>query len=156
MASPTLACVLGLALALFVSPARAEFMCLSSKKANVREGAGMEHPPLWVASRFAPFKVLEWDGEWANVKDFEGDTGWVHMSVLSGAPCVVSIGKRANVREGPGVESELLWEVERGYRFRVLRREGDWLEVSDGDEVEGWIFIKVVWGNKNPEEREES
>lgn len=127
-------------------------MCVSPKKANVREGAGTEYPVAWVANQHTPFEVLDRDGEWADVKDVDGDTGWAHQSVLSSDPCVIMAGKRANVRSGPGLEHEVLWEVEHGYPFKVLQRQGDWLQVTDGDEVEGWIFIELVWGNTQPEE----
>ena len=146
---------LGVFLVLSASQAGAEIMCLSSKKANVREGAGTEYPVAWVADQYTPFKVLSWDGEWVNVKDVDGDAGWAHQSVLSSDPCVIVAGKRANVRSGAGLEHEVLWEVERGYPFKVLRRQGDWLQVTDGDKVEGWIFKKLMWGNTQLEESEE-
>ena len=112
----------------------------------------MGYPVAWVADRHTPFEVLKWDGEWANVKDVDGPTGWAHRSVLSSDPCVIMVGKRANVRSGPGLEHAALWEVWRGYPFKVLRRQDGWLQVTDGDEVEGWIFIRLVWGNTHPEE----
>jgi len=137
--------------ALFLATAAAaEIMSVSTEKANVREGPGAENPALWQAWRFTPFEVQEWSGEWAYVKDFVGDTGWLHRSVLSETPAVIVIGKYANIRTGPGLDYEVAASVDREYPFRAIERNGDWLKVSDG-EIEGWIFIKLVWGNMDPE-----
>lgn len=142
----------GLLAACSASWARAEVKCVRSEKANVREGAGIDHPVAWVADRFTPFEALDWDGEWVGVNGIDGNTGWMHQSVLSSDPCVIMAGKLANIRSGPGLEHEALWEVEHGYPFKVLQRQEDWIQVTDGDEVEGWIFVKLVWGAAQPEE----
>ncbi|HBL17614.1 MAG: hypothetical protein A2X36_14110 [Elusimicrobia bacterium GWA2_69_24] len=146
----------GAVLLLSAYHAGAETLCVSTRRANVRQGAGMGQPVTWVADQHTPFKVLDWNGEWANVKDVEGDTGWAHESVLYSDRCVAVAGKYANVRSGPGLEYEVLWEVDRAYPFKVLRMEDGWLQVTDGDEVKGWIWIRLVWGAVQPEEPGES
>lgn len=132
---------------LCASPGGAEIMCLSTRQANVREGAALEFPVAWVAERHTPFEVLGWEDDWANVKDIDGYTGWTHKSVLSSGPCAIIAGKRANVRSGPGLEHEVLWDVEHGYPFRVLQSQGDWIQVSDDGKVEGWVFVRLLWGD---------
>ncbi|MBU2574707.1 MAG: SH3 domain-containing protein [Elusimicrobia bacterium] len=136
---------------LLVPAAAAELMSVAVEKANVREGPGLENPVLWQAWRFTPFEVLEWSGAWIYIEDFVGDTGWLHQSVLSETPAVIVAGKYANIRKGPGMDYEVLWTVEREYPLKVLERDGDWLKVSDEEELEGWIYGKLVWGNKEPE-----
>lgn len=144
-------CLSAAALALLLSStAAAEFMSVSPERANVREGPGTDYDVLWEAWRFTPFEVLEWSDEWAKIKDFEGDVGWAHQSVLSELPCVIVAGKHANVRDGPGLDYGLLWTVDRGYPFNVLGADGDWLRLSDGDGLEGWMFRKLLWGNVDP------
>ncbi|MDD5629856.1 MAG: SH3 domain-containing protein [Elusimicrobia bacterium] len=137
-------------LVLRAAPAGAQFVCVSAEQANIREGTDPEYPAAWIAYRHTPLKLLGWTGRWAKVKDFEGDVGWAHESVLSFDPCVILAGKYANVRAGPGLENEVLWVVERGYPLKVLNRLDDWLQVTDNDEVEGWIYVNLVWGNTNP------
>lgn len=147
---------MGLLLTLGAARAGAETACVSSSKANVREGAGTDFPAVWVAERHTPFEVLGWSGDWAEVVDYEDDRGWAHRSVLAGGDCVIVKGKRANVRTGAGLEHEAIWELERGYPLKALRRRGDWLQVTDGAEVDGWIFVRLVWGSTRPEEFEAS
>ena len=138
--------------ALFLATAAAaEIMSVSTEKANVREGPGTGNPALWQAWRFTPFEVREWSGEWAYVVDFAGDTGWLHRSVLSETPAVIVIGKYANIRTGPGLDYEVIVSAEREYPLKAIERNGDWLKVSDDEGTEGWISVKLVWGNIDPE-----
>lgn len=133
--------------ALIGTRAGGEVMCIYSEKANVREDAGTEYPIAWTADRYTPFQILEWNGDWASVNDVDGSGGWVHRSLLSSEPCVVLAGIRANVRSGPGLDQQILWEVEHGYLFKVLETTGEWVRVTDDKEIDGWIFSDLVWGN---------
>lgn len=147
---------MGMVLTLAAARAGAETACISTSKANVRESPGTDHPAAWVAERHTPFEILSWSGEWAEVVDYEEDRGWVHRSVLSDDDCVIVKGKRANVRSGAGLEHEATWELQRGYPLKALRRRGDWLHVTDDADVDGWIFVRLVWGSTRPEEFESS
>lgn len=147
---------MGLLLTLAAIRAGAEMVCVSTAKANIRDGAGKDYPAAWLAERNTPFEILGWNGDWANVVDFEEDSGWAHRSVIIEGDCVIVKGKRANIRSGAGLEFDSVWELERGYPLRAVRRRGDWLQVTDGDEVDGWIFYRLVWGSTKPEEFEAS
>lgn len=48
-------------------------------------------------------------------------------------------GEKANLRAGPGTDTEVLWELRRGYPLQVLRRQGGWLQVRDYENDRGWI-----------------
>ena len=48
-------------------------------------------------------------------------------------------GEKANLRAGPGTDTEVLWELRRGYPLQVLRRQGGWLQVRDFENDRGWI-----------------
>ncbi len=129
-------------------------MSISTEKANVRESPGTDSPVLWQAWRFTPFEVQEWNGEWAYVEDFVGDTGWLHKSVLSETPSVIVAGKYANIRMGPGLSYEVIATAEYECPLKAIERHGDWLKVSDVGGIEGWIYVKLIWGNIDPEVNE--
>ncbi len=132
--------------------ARAEYLSISSRKANVRQGPGGGRPVLWQAWRLTPFLVLDWVGDWAKVRDYEGDDGWVHGSLLSDIPTVIVTAKNAAVRGGPGAVYKGLWTLEEGYTLKVLDVDGAWLKVTDDDEVRGWVLRRSVWGRAEVEE----
>lgn len=133
-------------------PATAEILSIVTRKANVREGPGPRRTVLWQAWRFTPFQVLDWVGDWAKVRDYEGDDGWVHGSLLGDSPTVIVVAKSAVVRGGPGSGYAGLWTLEEGYTLKVLAVDGAWLKVSDDDEVYGWILRKTVWGRAKVDE----
>lgn len=136
-------------LLLAAAPAAAAYRSVSGSRANVRSGPGEEHSVLWTAPRYTPLWVIGSEGDWLEFRDADGDEGWVHRRLTSTAPTVIVLGRYANMREGPGLEHEVAWVVYRRQTLRVLERDGDWLRVSDGDEAEGWIHRRLVWGARD-------
>jgi SH3-like domain-containing protein len=51
---------------------------------------------------------------------------------------------RANIRSGPGITYEILWQVERYYPIEVIRKEGQWLFFRDFEGDTGWIKNTIV------------
>lgn len=54
--------------------------------------------------------------------------------------------KRANLRQGPGLHFEKLWEVYKYMPFKKLDEKGSWLRIQDMDGDIYWIFKKLVTG----------
>jgi SH3-like domain-containing protein len=58
---------------------------------------------------------------------------------------MVSIsGSTVNMRAGPGTDTEVLWELQRGYPLVVVKRQGNWLEVRDFEDDRGWVARSLV------------
>ncbi len=58
---------------------------------------------------------------------------------------MVSIkGSIVNMRSGPGTNTEVLWELERGYPLQVLKRKGSWMQVRDFENDKGWVAISLT------------
>ncbi|KAF0127798.1 MAG: hypothetical protein FD189_1260 [Elusimicrobia bacterium] len=133
----------------FASPGAAEVLSVTSKLANVRGGPGGNNESLWQVLRFTPFEVLGRSGSWVRVRDYEGDEGWVHGSILSKVVTVAVRTPKANLRETPG--GEISWILEQGYPMKLISTEGSWLQVTDG-EATGWLHKSVVWGLEEEEE----
>ncbi len=56
------------------------------------------------------------------------------------AQSMVSVsGSTVNMRSSPGLRSDVLWELKRGYPLRVLQRRGRWLQVVDFESDRGWV-----------------
>lgn len=49
---------------------------------NVRSGASTSNPIVFKAQKGTPFQVLKTQGEWYQIKHADGDTGWIHRSVV--------------------------------------------------------------------------
>jgi SH3-like domain-containing protein len=56
------------------------------------------------------------------------------------AQSMVSVqGSTLNMREGPGTNTPVLWELKRGYPLQVTQRKGSWLRVRDFEGDTGWV-----------------
>lgn len=54
-------------------------------------------------------------------------------------PMVSVKGSTLNMRSGPGVHTDVLWELNRGYPLKVTARKGRWLQVVDFENDRGWV-----------------
>jgi SH3-like domain-containing protein len=122
-----------------------ERMAVKSELANVRSEPNAKGEQLWQVEKYHPLMVLEIKDDWCRVKDFEGDTGWVHISLLDKTPTVIVRVNRCNLRSGPGTEQAIAFTVDKGIPFKVLQKKGDWLEVQHADGDRGWLLKNLVW-----------
>lgn len=113
---------------------------------NMREGPSTRHPVLWSLSRGYPLQVVKRQGNWLQVKDFEGDGGWVARSLTSGTPHHVVKVTKANLRSGPGTRHRLVGTMEYGETLRTLQKQGEWVKVRHEALGQGWVSRKLVWG----------
>ena len=49
---------------------------------NVRSGPSLDNPILFTVEKGIPFKVIGEKGEWLHVEHADGDTGWIHASLV--------------------------------------------------------------------------
>jgi len=148
--------ILLLALALVTPAAAADMMSVSAEQANIRSGPGPDFEVVWAAGRYYPLEVLDREGNWIRVGDYENEEGWIYKSLLSKVPAVVIISEKANIRSGPGMEHPVAWVAEKESSLKVLDMRGEWFKVSDGEETLGWIHRDVTWGFSGNSELEES
>jgi SH3-like domain-containing protein len=130
---------------LMATHAYAERLAVSVPKANIRSGPGSEYGIIWNCEKFFPIQVVEKKGIWRRFKDFEGDEGWIHTSVVDKTPTVITVNKECNIRSGPGTNYDILFKVEKGVPFKVLKKKDAWIEIQHADGDKGWISQSLVW-----------
>ncbi len=123
----------------------AERLSVSASRANIRSGPGTKHDILWRVEKYYPLDILEKSGEWILFRDFEGDTGWIHQSLVNKQPSVVVNVPVANIRSGPGTTHEILFTIEKGVPFKILKRQKDWIYVEHMDGDKGSIHSSLIW-----------
>jgi SH3-like domain-containing protein len=123
----------------------AERVSVSADIANVRAQPDTQSDTLWQVEKYHPLLVVEKRGVWDRIKDFEGDTGWIHSSLVDKTPTVIVKVQRANIRTGPGTQYDLVFDAERGTPFKVLETKGSWKKIRHADGDEGWIFSSLIW-----------
>lgn len=62
------------------------FVSLSASKVHVRRGPSFSHKVKWTYHKAGlPVEITAEYGNWRRIRDADGEDGWVHHSLLSGA-----------------------------------------------------------------------
>jgi len=130
---------------LFSNAALAERLSVSVSVANVHSGPGKNYDILWNVEKYHPLFILEKSDSWYHFRDFEGDEGWIYKSLLRKIPSIITNRERCNVRAGPGTGYKILFTVEKGIPFKIIKRKGDWIHIEHADGDRGWIHKSLVW-----------
>jgi len=130
---------------LFSSTAFAERLAVSSPTANIRSGPGTNYDILWKVEKYHPLFILKKNNGWYHFRDFEEDEGWIHESLVNKTPTVITKSETANIRSGPGTKNKILFTVDMGIPFKVLKRKGKWIRIEHADGDKGWIHKSLVW-----------
>ncbi|MBW1992954.1 MAG: SH3 domain-containing protein [Deltaproteobacteria bacterium] len=125
--------------------AHGERYAVSVPKANVRSGPGKQYDWIWQVEKYYPVQVLKKSGSWYLFRDFEGDEGWIHKSLLRKMSTVITRKKKCNSRAGPGTKYPIEFTVGEGIPFKVIERKGNWFHIEHADGDKGWIHKSLVW-----------
>jgi len=123
----------------------AQRLTIKADVANIRSGPGQKYDILWQVEKFHPIWVINKNGKWYHFRDFEGDEGWIHASLVGEIPAVITKSEKCNVRSGPGTGYKIKFTVEKGIPFRVLKRQKKWLYVRHADGDKGWVHNSLLW-----------
>ena len=132
-------------LSLVAGIAMAERLAIVAPVANIRSGPDTKSDILWKVEKYYPIFVIKTSGSWYQFRDFEEDTGWVHKSLVGKVNSVITKKDLCNIRTKPGIKEKLLFTVEKGIPFNVLKKKGHWLKVEHADGDQGWIHDSLVW-----------
>lgn len=122
-----------------------ERLSVISGIANMRSGPGTEDAVLWQVEQYHPVIVIEKKGNWYRVKDYENDTAWLHNSLLGKVESVITVKDKSNVRSKPDTKSSILFTVDKGVPFKVLKKKGSWIKIQHADGDVGWIYNSLIW-----------
>ena len=145
MARPMTWILLGALLLASAGSAAAERMAVSVKEANVRAAPQPNADVLWKVEKFHPVDVLEASGVCLRFKDYEGDGGWIHKTMVDKTAAVITKQNGCQLRAGPGMDQPVLIKIDKGVPFKVLKREGRWIQVEHADGDKGWLNETLVW-----------
>lgn len=131
---------------IFSSVYAAEFLTVTADKTPIKTGPGKNNPTSMELFQGYPLKVIKKDGEWYQVTDFEGDTGFVHQGGVKKCDTVIVISdKSVNMRSEPATTAAVVADVERGVVMTKLATKDKWTQVRHSSGTTGWIFSNLVW-----------
>ena len=122
------------------------YVSLKADEGNVRRGPSLSHRIDWVFKRRnMPLEVTGEHGHWRRVQDRDGQGGWVHYSLLSGARHVIVEQDLTPLRVKPSAEASINAYAEAGVVARLGNCTLDWCRVTAKGR-RGWADKRVLWG----------
>ena len=113
---------------------------------NRRSGPSTNAKVQWERQRGYPLQVMQRKNHWSQVRDFEGDTGWVAASLNGRTAHHIVKVNNASARKGPGAHHSIVDKASYGELLRTKENRGGWVRVERPSGDNGWIFKKLLWG----------
>ena len=127
------------------SATSAERLAVVVPVANIRSGPGTAYDILWKVEKYYPLAIIKKSGSWYQFEDFEGDKGWIHKSLIKNVASIITKKEKCNIRSAPGTGNKILFSVEKGIPFKVIKRKNSWIHIQHADGDKGWIHKSLVW-----------
>lgn len=126
------------------------FVTLRANEVNMRAGPGRHYPVEWVyTQKGLPLKVVAEFHHWRKVVDFEGTTGWIHKSLLTGRKKILIRHVDQAVYKTTSHEAKIVGYLKPMVIVNLDECENHWCYISI-DSVSGWVPVtENIWGNSD-------
>ena len=122
------------------------FVTLGTDEVNLRTGPGLRYPVRLVLRKSGlPVEIVREFDIWRQVRDIDGDEGWVHKRMLSGRRAVVVKGQVQTLLRHPEDDARAVARLEPGVVARLETCKDAWCRLSVGGYT-GWLKREQVWG----------
>ena len=122
------------------------FLTLKKSEVNLRQGPSFEYPiKLIYKKKYLPVIILDKSGPWRNIKDFENNTGWIHVVLLSKKKSAINIKNNSIIYKKPTIYSKPIVKLEVGRLVLIKKCKTKWCKITSGG-YSGWIFKDSLWG----------
>ncbi len=140
-------------LKLFLSPSLADednfFLSLKKNEVNLRQGPSLEYPiKLIYKKKYLPVIILDKSGPFRKIRDFENNTGWIHVALLTKRKSAINTKNNSILYKKPTIYSKPIAKLESGRLVLIKKCKAKWCRISSGD-YKGWIVKNALWGKIN-------
>tara|TARA_B100000427_G_C15380753_1_gene538798 strand:- start:192 stop:665 length:474 start_codon:yes stop_codon:yes gene_type:complete len=125
------------------------FLSLKNNEVNLRLGPSFEYPiKLTYKKKYLPVIILDRSENWRKIKDFESNSGWVHISQLSKRQTAINNKSNSILFKKPTIYSKPVARLESGRLVLIKKCNLKWCKISSGN-FKGWIKKSYLWGRVN-------
>ena len=125
------------------------FLSLKKNEVYLRQGPSFEYPiKLIYNKKYLPIIILDKSGPWRKIKDFENNTGWIHIVLLSKKKTAINMKNNSILLKKPTIYSKPIARLESGRLVLIKKCKEKWCKITTGD-FKGWIFKSSLWGKIN-------
>jgi len=122
------------------------FLSLKNSEVNLRVGPSYEYPvKLTYKKKYLPVIILDKSGTWRKIKDFENNSGWVHISQLSKKKTALNSRNNSILYRKPTLYSKPIARLEIGRLVLIKKCNVKWCKITSGN-FTGWISKSSLWG----------
>ena len=82
---------------------------------------------------------------WRKIKDFENNSGWIHISQLSKKKSALNIKNNSVLFKKPTIYSKPIAKLEAGRLVLIKKCKVKWCKIASGG-FRGWIYKNSLWG----------
>ena len=134
---------------LLATPCLAEIISVVHQPAELRDRAMVASSiVIRQLPRYTPLEVLGSRSDYLQVKDADGNIGFIHRSLTKNTPSVTVTASSCNVRSGPGTEFPIAFKASKGDSFKIVSQEMEWVQISNPAGETAWIWQNLVWGER--------
>lgn len=126
------------------------FAALRSNAVNSHVGPGNNYPIEWKFVRQnLPIEITAEFDNWRRIRDYQGTSGWVHKSLLSGKRSLLVINSIQNMHASSDKDSGIVARLEPGVIVLAIEMQPNWCKVefkSTNGRYKGWVLRQNLWG----------
>jgi len=123
-----------------------EFLSLKNDEVNLRQGPSFKYPiKLKYKKKHLPVIITDRSDAWRQIKDFENNSGWIHISQLSKRKSGINVTNNSIIYKKPTIYSKPIAKLELGRLVLIKKCKPKWCKIKTGKYI-GWIFKDSLWG----------
>ena len=125
------------------------FLSLKNNEVNLRQGPSFEYPiKLIYKKKYLPVIILDKSETWRKIKDFNNNSGWIHISQLSKRKSALNFENNSILYKKPTIYSKPIAKLEVGRLVLIKKCNLKWCKITSGN-FDGWIKKNYLWGKIN-------
>ena len=122
------------------------FLSLKNNEVYLRQGPSFEYPiKLIYKKKYLPVEILDKLENWRKIRDFESNSGWIHISQLSRKKSAINIKKNSILYKKSTIYSKPIAKLEIGRLVLIKKCKIEWCKINSGNYL-GWVFKNTLWG----------
>ncbi|MDC0205367.1 SH3 domain-containing protein [Pelagibacteraceae bacterium] len=122
------------------------FLSLKNDEVNLRQGPSFKYPiKLIYKKKYLPVIIIDKSETWRQIKDFQNNYGWVHISQLSKKKSALNIKKNSILYKNSTIYSKPIAKLEIGRLVLIKKCNDRWCKITSGD-FKGWVLKNTLWG----------
>ena len=122
------------------------FLTLKNNEVNLRQGPSFKYPvKLIYKKKYLPVIIVDKSETWRKINDFENNSGWIHIALLSKKKSAINIKNNSILFKKPTIYSKPIAKLESGRLILIKKCNQKWCKISSGEFI-GWINKSFLWG----------